>query len=114
MQYFAVSAVRDEAAVILSALAAASTAQTDRAFDAGAHTLDPGKPPAMVQVAGLKSIDDALQKLARSSPAVKKRLIDAAVATVSVDGEVNVAEAELLRATAATLDVPMPPLLPVS
>lgn len=111
IQYFGVAAVRDEAAVVLSALAAASTAQTDRAFDAGAKQLGPEQPPTMVGVNGLKSIDDALQKLARSSPSVKKRFIDAAAATIMVDGEVNVAEAELLRATAATLDVPIPPLL---
>jgi Zn-dependent protease with chaperone function len=114
MEFYAINAVRDEAAVLLSALASASSAQTDIAFEAGARQLDAQRPPTMVAVPGLGAIDAALRKLARSSPPVKKRLIDAAAATVAADGEVNVAEAELLRATAAALDVPVPPLLMTS
>ncbi len=111
MLYYAIAAVRDEAAMLLSALAASSTAQTERAFDAGARRLDPADPPSMATIDGLQSIDAALRKLSRCSPAVKQRLIDAAAHTVAADGEVNVAEAELLRVTAATLDVPLPPIL---
>lgn len=111
MAYFAVGAVRDEAGVILSALASASTAETQRAFGIGASELDPERPPLFVSVSGLAPIEAALKKLARCSPPVKQRLIRAFAATITADGEVNVTESELLRAVAATLDVPMPPLV---
>ncbi|HMB96031.1 MAG TPA: hypothetical protein VKK61_08335, partial [Tepidisphaeraceae bacterium] len=111
IQFYAVDAVNDDAAVLLSALAAASSADTDRAFQTGAGQFNPSKPPTMVKVDGLKAIDLALRRLSQSSPAVKQRLIQAAAATVAADGEVNIAEIELLRATAATLDVPLPPLV---
>jgi hypothetical protein len=110
-QFYSVRAVREEATVMLSALAGASTTQPEAAFEIGARTLDPDNPPAKVAVSGLRPIDEALKKLARCSPPVKKRLIDAFAEVVAADGEVNVAEAELLRATAATLDVPIPPIL---
>jgi hypothetical protein len=97
--------------VIISALASASTAETQRAFAAGARELDPEQPIQMVRIENLASLDGALRKLSQSSPAVKQRLISAFAATIAADGEVNVAEAELLRAVAATLDVPIPPLL---
>jgi Zn-dependent protease with chaperone function len=110
-QFFAVDSVMNEAALLLSAVAAASTADTARAFSIAAAQFNPGNPPAMANVAGLASLDAALQKLSQSSPAVKVRLIDAAACAVAADGQVNVAEAELLRAMAVTLDVPLPPLV---
>jgi hypothetical protein len=111
IQFFAVDSVQNQAAELLSALAAASSADTDRAFAVGASRFNPDKPPAMVQVDGFRSLDAALQTLSQSSPAVKLRFMDAAVYTVAADGEVNVPEAELLRAMAVTLDVPLPPLV---
>ena len=46
VRYFAVNAVKDEAAVVLSALASASASDTTLAFEAGARRLDPRQPPA--------------------------------------------------------------------
>jgi Zn-dependent protease with chaperone function len=111
IQFYAVDAVNDDAAVLLSALAAASTADTDLAFQTGSTQFNPAKPPTMTKVNGLQSIDLALRRLSQSSPAVKQRLMQAAITTVAADGEMNIAEAELLRATAATLDIPLPPLV---
>ena len=114
MQYYAVSAVRDEAAVVLSALASASEGDTGRAFDAGARRLDPEQPPALVAAASLAAVDEALRNLSAASPAVKQRVIDACAHAVASDGHVTVAEAELLRAVASAMDVPLPPLVQTS
>ena len=53
----------------------------------------------------------ALDELSQATPDVKRRLIDAAGATVAADGVVRVEEAELLRAFAAVLDCPLPPFI---
>jgi Zn-dependent protease with chaperone function len=111
ISYFALGPVRNEALVVVSALASASSTETDRAFRAGAAHLDPDKPATLQPIRNLRAVDEALSKLSQCSPPVKQRLITAFAATVTADGEVNVAEAELLRAVAATLDVPLPPLL---
>jgi hypothetical protein len=42
---------------------------------------------------------------------VKQRVLDSCAHTVALDGSVTVAEAELLRAIASAMDVPLPPLL---
>jgi hypothetical protein len=110
-EFYSVGAVKEDAAVMLSALAGASTADTQKAFACAARQLDAGSDLNFIQSPRLEAIDAALRRLSRSSPGVKKRLIDAAACAVAADGEVSVAEAELLRATAATLDVPLPPLL---
>ena len=65
-----------------------------------------------VKEARLRSLDEALDQLAKLTPPAKRRLIHAAAATVASDGKITAREAELLRAVAATLACPMPPLLP--
>jgi hypothetical protein len=57
-----------------------------------------------------ETVGAALDKLAQSSPPIKKRLLNAAIRAVSLDGQVTVGEAELLRAIADSLDCPLPPL----
>jgi Zn-dependent protease with chaperone function len=59
-----------------------------------------------------KVIDRALRSLGDLAPQGKKRLLEAATACVVVDRKVMVAEAELLRAIADSLDCPVPPFLP--
>ena len=54
----------------------------------------------------------AIARLARLTPLLKAPLIDAAADLVLADGQVQVAEAELLRALCTLLDSPMPPLFP--
>lgn len=111
IEFFAISTIRDDAAVLLSALASASSTETLRAFQLAAKQLDPDAAMEFAKVSGLGAIDQALSRIARASPAVKKRVMDAAACAVAVDGEINVSEAELLRATAAALGVPLPPLV---
>ncbi len=59
-------------------------------------------------------LGDALPRLDRLSPAHKNQLLEAMLATISHNGQVNVSEAELLRAFAAVLHVPVPLVVPTA
>ena len=58
----------------------------------------------------LDSLDQALNTLSACGPKQKTKLIEAAAATVSADGYLQIQEAELLRAIADSLGCPIPPL----
>ena len=60
------------------------------------------------------ALDAALDKLAAASLPIKQRTLVAAAHVVGADGQILIAEAELLRAISAALDVPMPPLASVA
>jgi hypothetical protein len=62
---------------------------------------------------GLVQLDAALDKLAGASGPIKQRVLMAAAHVVSADGVLLTQEAELLRAVAASLDVPVPPMTAV-
>jgi Zn-dependent protease with chaperone function len=53
----------------------------------------------------------ALNRFSRSTPGVKKAILDACAHCVLHDKKVTVEEAELLRAVAFALDIPLPPFL---
>jgi hypothetical protein len=59
----------------------------------------------------LDALDAALVTLEKAAPQAKRRILQAAVATIVADRTVTAAEAELLRAISASLGAPMPPLL---
>lgn len=116
VQYQSFHAVADEIAVVLSALAHASTAAAEaapRAFAAGVRQL-----PLIAsrlqfldtRAAGFERLDAALDKLAVASGPIKQGTLRAAAQVVGADGQILIPEAELLRAIAAALDCPMPPL----
>lgn len=116
VQYHSFNAVVDEISIVLSALARAATsdpAWAESAFAAGAGQLKLIEerlrflPEA---AANLEALDAALDKLAGASPVIKKRTLIAAADVVTADGQLLITEAELLRAIAAALDCPMPPL----
>ena|SRR5688572_24242382 len=113
IKYYATAGVRDDAAVLLTSLAVAGQGElgAQAAFAAGVRRLELDQPPGFAQRADLLSVDAALFRLQHASPAVKQRVIDACAHTVAVDGQVTVREAELLRAIASAMDVPLPPLL---
>ncbi len=117
VQVYSFNAVASEISIVLSALAyTASNGGLDAAgaFAAGADQLKllEGKlallPPA---VSDFVQLDAALDKLATASGPIKQRLLFASAHVVGADGTILIAEAELLRAIAAALDCPMPPLL---
>ncbi|HXQ80782.1 MAG TPA: M48 family metallopeptidase [Opitutaceae bacterium] len=119
-QIYSFQAVTAEISVVLSALAHASSedaAAAARAFAEGASQLKlvEGKIAFLPEAeSGLVQLDAALDKLATSSGPIKQRLLMAAAHVVSEDGALPTAEAELLRAVAASLDVPVPPMSSVA
>jgi Zn-dependent protease with chaperone function len=123
------SRLGDQAVLVLSTLAwsgagAADDGRAERAtiaFRAGTgHLVRSGAgigeglellPPDRV---GLDAVDGALSDLEGSEPAARRDLLGAAAAVVAADGIVELEEAELLRAFAEALEVPIPPGLPLS
>ncbi|MGA2691369.1 MAG: M48 family metallopeptidase [Opitutaceae bacterium] len=119
-QIYSFQAVTNEISVVLSALAHTSSDHEDeagRAFAEGASQLKLVErdirfmPPAEC---GLVQLDGALDRLAGASGPIKQRLLMAAAHVVSADGVLLTEEAELLRAIAASLDVPVPPLTAIT
>jgi Zn-dependent protease with chaperone function len=116
-QIFSFQAVASEISVVLSALAHASSADSaaaSAAFTEGASQLK------LVQASlaflseadsGLVPLDAALDRLAGASGPIKQRLLVAGAHVVGADGVLLPEEIELMRAVAASLDVPVPPLV---
>jgi hypothetical protein len=108
----AISQLREEIAVLLSLLAHAGTPQDAQpAFRAGARQL--GMPDAVLasrEALSFEAAAGALDKLRALAPLAKAELVAALFATLSFDGKVRVAEAELMRLVGAALACPVPPL----
>src|SRR5437016_611131 len=66
---------------------------------------------ARLPVVALAAVGEALGRLTTLAPFVKGRLLEACVETAIADATVSVVEAEILRAVAAALDCPVPPIL---
>ena len=60
----------------------------------------------------MAGLTQAVDELASLIPADQNKVIRACAAAVAADGRVTAREAELMRAVAETLGVPVPPLLP--
>jgi Zn-dependent protease with chaperone function len=109
--------VQVEALELLSVLAwlgASDEAGAQAALDAGTGALGiAGRwrplPRDRVRAARLEA---ALARLDEAAPGLKERLLGACAACVLADGRVVAAEAEVVRAVAASLGVPLPPLAP--
>jgi Zn-dependent protease with chaperone function len=116
VEIYSFNAVVDEISIVLSAMAHTSDNHALAAADAFAsgaahvkliaHQLTL-RDPIDCDVGPL---DPALDTLATASLAIRQRTILACAHIAGADGQILIAEAELLRAIAATLDVPMPPL----
>ena len=66
----------------------------------------------MIQTTSLSvELDQCLDILQQINIAGRASLLQAVIAAVSQDGQLTVAEAELLRAVCATLELPLPPIL---
>jgi Zn-dependent protease with chaperone function len=114
-QVYSLKRLGHECSVLISSLAcrAGSDDETIKmAYDAGAAHLASATelnqlPPTEC---GIQELDQALVALVGVGPKLKRQLIEAAAATVSADGYLQIQEAELLRAISDSLDCPMPPL----
>ena len=81
------------------------------AYERGTARLGLPKPlPYRAQPGWSAALDRALRCLDGLSPGDKARVVEGLGATIVHDGEVTVAEAELLRAICAALHCPLPPL----
>lgn len=101
-----------ELAVLLGALANAGQAdpeQARRALTCAWGGLPFERPQATET--DLEHLDQALLRLRQLTLEQRPTLLGAMARCIGYDGEVTVAEAELMRAVADLLDCPMPPLL---
>ena len=67
--------------------------------------------PLAVQAIGGARIGEALERLRHLAPFAKPAVLKACVEAVAADGVFRLAEVELVRMVAATLDCPIPPLI---
>lgn len=111
----AVADVQVEALELLSVLAwlgARDEASAQAALDAGCAALGVrGWRPLPRDRVGAARLEAALARLDDAAPPLKARLLGACAACALADGRVVAAEAEVVRAVAASLGVPVPPLL---
>ena len=114
---YSLDELQREVASVLSALAWTSAADeraAQGAFTAGTAAVPMAADGLSIRPRGsttMEEIDSALGRLADAPPALRRRVMQACVNTVAHDGRVGVGEAEMLRAVAEALDLPMPPLL---
>jgi Zn-dependent protease with chaperone function len=107
--------VEVEALELLSALAwvgQRDPAAAQRALDVGARALSVKGAWRILPRDGIgpERLDALLTRLDEASPPLKAQLLGAAAACVLADGQVTAGEANLLRAVAGSLGLPMPGL----
>ena len=115
VRYYGLQRLADPCSILFSTLAQAGNSPEEaRAAHAAAARLLPEVRLRLLpsDACRLVNLDGALRTLTRVSAKQRRRLIDAAAASICADGAVQVREAELLRAVSDMLDCPMPPLLP--
>ena len=109
------ASVRPHSEILLSTLAYAGHEDLEsarRAFEQARQSLElPTARLRPVDDIQLEALDAALAALEESAPQVKRQVLRAAVACIATDRTVTATEGELLRAIAASLGCPMPPLL---
>jgi len=114
VQYVSLKPVMPDVQVVLSALASTdgkSPQASAQAFRAGVARLQTDASLWQLQTVDLRSLRTSLERLARCSPGVKRRVVDACAYCVAADGLVQVEESELLRVVTSLLACPLPPLL---
>jgi Zn-dependent protease with chaperone function len=110
------SALRDEAEVVLSAVAWSGSADEDaarRTFAAGAAAVQEQTGPLSMQrrdVVTLDRVDESLWRLRTAAHAARRAFLEACIFIVAEDGRIHSQEAEILRAVAEAIDCPMPPV----
>ena len=69
---------------------------------------DAAESKAVLRPWEIDQLEQCMQALQRSSPAVKKQFLEAAAVLITFDHEITVSEAEFFRAVAESLDCPVP------
>jgi Zn-dependent protease with chaperone function len=106
--------VRDHCSVLLSTLAHAdrqASLSAEDSFQRGCKLLEIEISLIARSDIGLKSLNSAVDALARLYPLKKPKLLKACIAVVTADDRVAPIEAELMRAISVSLDCPMPPFV---
>ena len=111
-KYRSVGEVGDDARVVLSLVAHAALAETGAAYAKGADYLGLNVREALpTSQLSTRRVSASLENLRLLAPLTKPRVIKACLEVASADGIITLAQAELVRMVAATLDCPLPPVL---
>ena len=107
-----VDEVAGDAQAVLSLIAHASQGDTAAAHAKGRAILGlaPAAPAAVEELTSTRIVE-ALERLRHLQPFEKPRVLKACVEAAAADGQFRLAEMELVRAVAATLDCPLPPVI---
>ncbi|MFO8099207.1 MAG: M48 family metallopeptidase [Salinibacter sp.] len=108
--------VVEEVEALLSVLAHVghqTEAAARRAVAAAVRGLDGYDPARSVSIEKVapETLDAALDQLAETTPSLKRDILQACTRCVQADNTVTAGEADLLRAVAMALNVPVPPVL---
>jgi Zn-dependent protease with chaperone function len=104
--------VAQDAHLVLSLIAHASQGDTAAAHAKGKAVLGIAlSGPLPVAEMSSARLGEALERLRHLQPFEKPRVLKACVEAAAADGVFRLAEAELVRAVAATLDCPLPPVI---
>jgi Zn-dependent protease with chaperone function/uncharacterized tellurite resistance protein B-like protein len=104
--------VAGDAHVVLSLIAQVSLSDTGAAHAKGAAILGIGLGgPLSVAELSAARVGEALERLRQLAPFEKPRLLKACLEAAAADGRFRLAEVELVRVVAATLDCPLPPVI---
>ena len=107
--------VRREITTLLTVVAQCGSADPDAARQAyltGTQRVIPDQGmPYLPRGNGVLALDDVWVPLDALEPLAKEMLVEAITATISHDGRIDIAEAELLRTICAALHCPLPPML---
>jgi len=116
VQYYALNTLLPEFSMLLSGLARIghdSEAAARVAFQQGAAILNSHTDLRFLPLTecNLLLIDAAINKTAQASIRLKQQILSALICTAATDGQLRRREAELLRAIADALGMPVPPFL---
>lgn len=119
-QYYALNKLTTEVSTLLSIIARTDTPTETQAQESItlANTALPSSNPSPIATllpedqCTLDALGAALKTLNTASPKLKRAILHAATLTAAHDRIITTTEAELIRAIADTLSVPVPPLLP--
>ncbi len=104
--------VAQDAHTVISLIAHVSKGGTEVSHAKGKAILGVALPgPLPVAELTTARIENALERLRHLQPFEKPRVLKACVETAAADGPFRLAEMELVRAVAATLDCPIPPVI---
>jgi hypothetical protein len=111
VRYSRLSAVQEQTALVLSYLAYSghqTLSEVQNAYNAAAQQLGLRIPLLPADETTPVRFDKSLRILAETSPELKQKIFNSFICCVKADGKIVPKEAELMRAIAAMLAIPMP------